>query len=617
MQLNANSPKFLMALLILAALSLVYTITATVPVNQTPTLSAVVPRTQLAQVSGSSCTAGDLACGLVGWWKLDEGSGTTASDSSGSGNTGTIQGNANWVSGAIGGAFSFDGATSMNIGTASSLDFTNAFTFSFWIKTGSVGTIQTIFTRGLPYSVPGKEQYDITLDQYSDPGTIALRYGNTTTIGSIETAYHSIPTGAWTHVAATYDGSQACLYVNGAQNVCKPFAGPLVDVGQAPVMGLSRTWYLNAAIDDFRAYDRALSASDIQSLYALGSGASSGTSQTSVSATPTPTPTPTSVTTTTTSGSGTTQTTGSGATTSGTTQTTTSGSIYISHSGTGSGSSCTDSRSLAWLNTASNWAASGAGLITPGTTVHICGTLTDTLHVRGSGAPGNPVTIHFEPNAAMSAPIWPSSWLGSNGAIIAMSVHDIVLDGGQNGLIEATQSGTGLQPASVGILMSAVSDVEVKGFTIRNMYVRTSSTDVAASGYGIALLGASTNVSLHDNRIYQMNTGIQLMYPEGALMSHIRMYRNTISDTNWCIGIGEQNVNALADDIQVYGNDLSGSGTEWDSPTDTYHHNGVHTFAVATGDSVTGLKIFDNYVHGDFGVDVTAMLFSEGAIVGA
>ena len=41
--------------------------------------------------------------GLVGHWKLDEGSGTTAQDSSGNNYHGTITG-AEWVTGQLGGA---------------------------------------------------------------------------------------------------------------------------------------------------------------------------------------------------------------------------------------------------------------------------------------------------------------------------------------------------------------------------------------------------------------------------------------------------------------------------------------------------------------------------------
>jgi hypothetical protein len=50
---------------------------------------------------------------LVGWWKFDEGSGTTAYDSSGNGNDGTLIGNPQWVAGKIGGALEFNGTDSM------------------------------------------------------------------------------------------------------------------------------------------------------------------------------------------------------------------------------------------------------------------------------------------------------------------------------------------------------------------------------------------------------------------------------------------------------------------------------------------------------------------------
>lgn len=46
---------------------------------------------------------------LVGWWAFDETSGTTAYDSSGHGNHGTLQGDPQWVAGRTGGALELDG----------------------------------------------------------------------------------------------------------------------------------------------------------------------------------------------------------------------------------------------------------------------------------------------------------------------------------------------------------------------------------------------------------------------------------------------------------------------------------------------------------------------------
>jgi hypothetical protein len=53
----------------------------------------------------------DWAPGPVGWWKFDERIGTSANDSSGNANTGTLTNGPQWVSGKIGQGLSFDGAT--------------------------------------------------------------------------------------------------------------------------------------------------------------------------------------------------------------------------------------------------------------------------------------------------------------------------------------------------------------------------------------------------------------------------------------------------------------------------------------------------------------------------
>ncbi|MHC4158358.1 MAG: LamG domain-containing protein, partial [Planctomycetota bacterium] len=74
---------------------------------------------------------------LTSWWKFDEGSGTTVYDSAGS-NHGTIHG-AQWTTGQVGGALSFDGNedyVKVIDPADGSLDFgTGNFTISLWFKT--------------------------------------------------------------------------------------------------------------------------------------------------------------------------------------------------------------------------------------------------------------------------------------------------------------------------------------------------------------------------------------------------------------------------------------------------------------------------------------------------
>ena len=58
--------------------------------------------------------AEDIKTGLIGWWKLDDGSGTTAADISGQGNTGTLTGGPKWASNCKRtGCVTFDGTLSL------------------------------------------------------------------------------------------------------------------------------------------------------------------------------------------------------------------------------------------------------------------------------------------------------------------------------------------------------------------------------------------------------------------------------------------------------------------------------------------------------------------------
>ena len=79
--------------------------------------------------------------GLVGWWKFDDGSGTTARDWSGQGNTGTLVNSPTWVVGKIGGALSFNGSNQYIAFSPTSVAGLNKGAISIWIKmpVGSTG----------------------------------------------------------------------------------------------------------------------------------------------------------------------------------------------------------------------------------------------------------------------------------------------------------------------------------------------------------------------------------------------------------------------------------------------------------------------------------------------
>jgi hypothetical protein len=74
------------------------------------------------------------APGLAAGYAFDDGSGATARDASGNGNTGSV-GGATWTAGRHGGALRFDGTgATVRIPPAPSLNLTSAMTLSAWVR---------------------------------------------------------------------------------------------------------------------------------------------------------------------------------------------------------------------------------------------------------------------------------------------------------------------------------------------------------------------------------------------------------------------------------------------------------------------------------------------------
>jgi hypothetical protein len=78
--------------------------------------------------------------------------------------------------------------------------------------------------------------------------------------------------GAWTHVAVTLDGTTGTLYVNGSSIGSASVSLTPADLGNTTQNWIGRSQYsndgyLDAHFDEFRIYDSALSASNIEQLY--------------------------------------------------------------------------------------------------------------------------------------------------------------------------------------------------------------------------------------------------------------------------------------------------------------------------------------------------------------
>jgi prepilin-type N-terminal cleavage/methylation domain-containing protein len=217
-----------------------------------------------------------LGADIVGNWNFDEGSGTTANDSSGYYNTGTLVNGPTWTTdtpqkaagqGQGKYALSFDGNNDyVNCGNKPSLDIISELTVEVWAKSTDTRDQQGIVEK-INYWTNGW-----TCIQQS--GKWACSFGTPGGGGfGWLTSSKSINDGIWHHLVAVINTSSnnLKLYVDGAQDGSFSIAGiASLSATNSFKIGSYSSVPFNGLIDEVRVYSRALSASEIQRLYAKG-----------------------------------------------------------------------------------------------------------------------------------------------------------------------------------------------------------------------------------------------------------------------------------------------------------------------------------------------------------
>jgi len=212
--------------------------------------------------------------GLAGYWKLDEGTGTsTTADASGNGNALTMANmeSGDWVTGHIGPyALDFDGTDeylAVSDPASGVLDFGSgqAFTYSGWFYRDTGTTYDPLIFKAASDTSQG---YGIHFDDagllnafLNDASDDCAWYVNT---GSL--------TGAWHHYALSVTGNHvAKLYLDGSmisENDCS-ISGDLAN-SDSLAIGVAITGsvvYFDGKLDETRAYRRALSNDEIRRLF--------------------------------------------------------------------------------------------------------------------------------------------------------------------------------------------------------------------------------------------------------------------------------------------------------------------------------------------------------------
>jgi len=229
------------------------------------------------EISGGTTTESKVVAGeslrdpsLVGYWKFDEGTGTTAADSSGNGNDGIINGGAVWVRGKFGNALKFDGSTNyVNCSRTSNLDLTDAVTIEAWIQ--NITNYGWSQVAGRWHTDSWKEDYALTLR--NSGSSWLFQFVITNTSGNLSYVLASAtPDFNWHHLAGTFDGRYIKIYFDGQLigTTDLGFNQKMATSGKELLMGNLWTQKLNGTIDEVRIYNRALSADEIWNHYVHG-----------------------------------------------------------------------------------------------------------------------------------------------------------------------------------------------------------------------------------------------------------------------------------------------------------------------------------------------------------
>jgi len=218
---------------------------------------------------------------LVGWWKLDEGSGTRAYDSSGHGNHGTIVGNPTWIAHVGGTALEFHGlgvpgggGDYIDCGNDDTLDITGPISIALWIRPGAddpegKGT-ETAPMAKADQSMSPSWSWQV---RYGWGGSSPQPYMAFTFNSSPRAwAYvgRNLERDEWCHIACSHDGTTLKCYLNGEQTDSTPMTE--IASSNTPLLIGSDGWGCDwiGAIDDVRLYEHALSVPEIMGVYEGG-----------------------------------------------------------------------------------------------------------------------------------------------------------------------------------------------------------------------------------------------------------------------------------------------------------------------------------------------------------
>jgi hypothetical protein len=242
--------------------------------NQNMTIDLSVDVASFSVNTGyTSAITVDVSDSLVGYWNLDENTGTTAADSSGNGETASFVNTPTWTTLAAPlnfpntSALSFNGSNAgVTVTSTAALQLPGDMTVSFWVNRAAnlanwTRIVGKGFSPGRTYSVWTGPAigYTAYFQQYSAAGAVVINLTGTTVLAI----------GTWYQVTCTVSGNVARIYVNGVLDAIGTRSGTPGTSAEPLTFALApgQTDF-NGRLDDVRIYNRTVSDVEIASLAA-------------------------------------------------------------------------------------------------------------------------------------------------------------------------------------------------------------------------------------------------------------------------------------------------------------------------------------------------------------
>ncbi|WP_030665322.1 family 43 glycosylhydrolase [Streptomyces cellulosae] len=220
--------------------------------------------------TGSAAGSADITDGLALWYKLDAASGSTVTDASGNGRSGTVNGTADWSGTGQGLAFNgsdtyvkvpddvMKGMDAITVSTDVLIDSAQStpyFLYGFGNSGGGNGN-------GYLFTTGNGLRTSVATGNWSTEQTTKPADG------------HNLTRAVWKHITYTQTGTTGVLYEDGVEvgrNTSVTITPGAIGSGTTTANYLGRSLYsgdklFKGRIRDFRVYDRALAASEVEQL---------------------------------------------------------------------------------------------------------------------------------------------------------------------------------------------------------------------------------------------------------------------------------------------------------------------------------------------------------------